>query len=71
MILKVTTVLTIVMITLQRTLDSTTKMKTRALLSYIRVVTLEILIIMREVKEKTIINNHQTANNKEIEETAM
>ncbi|MFN9908879.1 MAG: hypothetical protein ACK56F_22600, partial [bacterium] len=70
-ILKVTTVLTIVMITLQRTLDSTTKMKTRALLSYIRVVTLVILIIMREVKEKKIINNHQRANNKKIEETAM
>ena len=40
------------------------------LLNYKRAVNMEILIIMKEVKEKTIINNHQT-NNKEIAETAM
>jgi hypothetical protein len=70
MFTKVITALTIAMVTLPRTLVSTTKTKIRVLLSYKRAVNMEILIIMKEVKEKTIINNHQT-NNKEIAETAM
>jgi hypothetical protein len=68
--MRAITALTIAMVTLPRTLVSTTKTKMRVLLNYKRAVNMEILIIMKEVKEKTIINNHQT-NNKEIAETAM
>jgi hypothetical protein len=69
--MKVITASTIAMVTLPRTLVSTTKIKIRVLLSYKRAVNMAILIIMKEPKEMIMINNHQTTNNKEIAEIAM